>query len=174
MFALTSRFDAQTLDYTDNAISFARKAMSQHPALDFLFTGHSLGAGLAAVTAAVLPGTKAVPIASPQVKDRIYSQFNMLPHQLDTSLFVFLGNQYDPVYHESRGTNGVGSCFPAVIWSSVQLQCGQTAPLPCITSSARWWPQGALLFIAPPLPPSQAAVVSLHPLSASFPSTFVT
>ena len=52
--AYCSNFNNATLDYLARAVEFVRKVRTAYPSHQLLFTGHSLGAGLAFLSAALL------------------------------------------------------------------------------------------------------------------------
>lgn len=53
-----AQFDAATLDYFARALEFVAEVRAAHPNLDLLFTGHSLGAGLAMMMSVAAPASQ--------------------------------------------------------------------------------------------------------------------
>eukprot|EP00051_Salpingoeca_urceolata_P035907 m.31928 g.31928 ORF g.31928 m.31928 type:complete len:716 (+) comp9883_c0_seq1:77-2224(+) len=153
--AFCKAFPPATLDYLTNAIAVGHAVRAKYPGLDLLFTGHSLGAGLAGLVAAAMPGTYAAAFAPPPLLTTLYARLPQAapggggddpatgqvfdaakqqrqhplpthsPHStarsghapgFDASRFVFFGNAYDPVFHESLGSDNLFGT--ACVWGA--------------------------------------------------------
>ena len=104
-----SQFTAFQLDYISRALDIARKAAEVHPTLQWLYTGHSLGAELANVVAAVR-GAAVLGFATPPVievlKRRTAVDVKQLPHWKSLSLF----NEFDPLRFLAHGELPGANC----------------------------------------------------------------
>ena len=95
-------------DYLEAALNFARAMAAAHPGVDWAFTGHSLGAGLAVACCAALgAGARAVPIASPPTVDLVHRRFGGGSAAGLGPRVVHLANALDPVHHEAAGLKGL-------------------------------------------------------------------
>ena len=106
------RFGAGTLDYITNAVGFALQVEALcellGPSVQIMFTGHSLGATLAVMAAARVAGSVAVVFAPPPATDLLWSRFGLTSAEAAAAgSFVFMGNEFDPVYHQAVGQKGV-------------------------------------------------------------------
>mmetsp|Transcript_4479 Transcript_4479/g.10397 ORF Transcript_4479/g.10397 Transcript_4479/m.10397 type:complete len:295 (+) Transcript_4479:163-1047(+) len=115
-----SRFSNETLDYLAAALSFAEAAALRYPALDWIFTGHSLGALLAEVVAAVR-GRLATVFSAPAVVPVLHQQ-GLDPLKVQRWQMLALYNEWDPLRYESLGELPGSTCH----WNV-------TAPLGCKT-----------------------------------------
>jgi hypothetical protein len=134
-----ANFTWDTLDYFTTARQFAQQAAIELPGYSILYTGHSLGAGLAALMA-LLPllhpsancsapvAAGAVAFASPNVlfalQHRLAS-LNLTGSQLSQNVAIF-ADAYDPVQVHSFNAPAHGM-IGSLWWYSV----GSTPPLPC-------------------------------------------
>lgn len=99
-------------DYFDAALRFAWNASRQLPGFDFLFTGHSLGAGLALLVAASAgdcapPSAGAVAFASPPFLTALRTRTPTDPHAAPLSRFVDLADHFDPVEYVATAAEGL-------------------------------------------------------------------
>lgn len=112
------QFTPETLDYLGHSLELTRKARELLTGFDLLLTGHSLGAGLAILSAAagiqqklVL---KAVVFSSPGFDSLLQQRLHILPSQLPTRQLRAIYNEFDPVYMnatEKHGIRGATSCL---------------------------------------------------------------
>ena len=98
-------FSRQQLDYLSNAIEFTNKAIQQFPDYDFIFTGHSLGAGMASLIAAAGHNGDCVPVnagavvfSTPGYINTLLNRTNLTISDIDTRRFLVFADQYDPVW----------------------------------------------------------------------------
>ena len=109
--AMCQNYSVATLDYFTNAIAFTNTAMSMYSGYDFLFTGHSLGAGLAQMMASVADAETcvspsafgatsagAVVFSTPGYIHPLLNRTNISVANLDKKKFVELADRYDPVW----------------------------------------------------------------------------
>ena len=104
-------FSNATLDYWASALAFVAKVRKERPDLALLFTGHSLGAGLAFAVAAATSHDElapAVAFASPPWLGLIKRQHVPPPTPSEARRrFYALADEWDPVQRESIGQHGV-------------------------------------------------------------------
>jgi hypothetical protein len=111
------KFSSATIDYLAAALSFAATARSRYPSLDFLYTGHSLGAGLAFAVAAIEGGRNgsgagelppAVAFASPNWVNATQRRGVPLPRaSAARRAFYALADEWDPVQRLSLAASGL-------------------------------------------------------------------
>ena len=117
-------FPARDLDYLARARDFVASVRAAHPERDLLLTGHSLGAGLAAIlaaadynmTAAVAAGSarqvtrKAVVFSSPGTRRVLRERSRIRIAEVDSREIVVVADVWDPVYVAAeRGRGLVGT-----------------------------------------------------------------
>lgn len=120
-------FSNSTIDYWVHAVAFARSVRLAYPGLDLLFSGHSLGAGLALAVAAMTPPahdraasiSPAVTFASPDWKHMLQRRAPHVPLPSPASArtrFFATADEYDPVQRAS--VEGGGLIGSQCLWSS--------------------------------------------------------
>lgn len=111
-----SHFSAETLDYLSGAVHFAERVRTAYPRVSLLFTGHSLGAGLAFAVAAVLRSQSPHSSLAPSVSFASPAWLLMLgrkaPHARPTPAetrrtFYALADEWDPVQRDSVHRAGI-------------------------------------------------------------------
>ena len=118
-----SAFSAATLDYWGNAIKFVARARATLPTVSFLFTGHSLGAGLAlamsVVTAQRVEEWAAVGFASPAWVLALQHRTRQRPsaHEARRRLYA-LADEWDPVQRSASRAGGL--LGTACLWQSTE------------------------------------------------------
>ena len=106
--ASCAAFPPVVLDYLQAARAFAAAFKARHAGIETLFTGHSLGAGLAVLVAAADPDAVAVVFSSPAVADLMWSRLGRTAAALQVGRrVVYLANEFDPIFHEARQLQGL-------------------------------------------------------------------
>eukprot|EP00252_Welwitschia_mirabilis_P004302 TRINITY_DN1459_c0_g1_i2.p1 TRINITY_DN1459_c0_g1~~TRINITY_DN1459_c0_g1_i2.p1 ORF type:complete len:324 (-),score=19.73 TRINITY_DN1459_c0_g1_i2:58-1029(-) len=94
-------FDEETLDYLSQGISFSRKVMKAYPEGDLLFTGHSLGAGLAVLVSAAISanGGPVFPVLGfgPPGTQELLKKRNLRFRAAEEGLAVLVANEWDEI-----------------------------------------------------------------------------
>eukprot|EP00437_Effrenium_voratum_P021816 CAMPEP_0181414232 /NCGR_PEP_ID=MMETSP1110-20121109/9401_1 /TAXON_ID=174948 /ORGANISM="Symbiodinium sp., Strain CCMP421" /LENGTH=251 /DNA_ID=CAMNT_0023537109 /DNA_START=193 /DNA_END=945 /DNA_ORIENTATION=+ len=90
------QFTAFQLDYLSRALELAQKAAQVHPTVEWLYTGHSLGAELASVVGAVR-GAPVLSFAAPPILPVLKKRTSVDPKQLPYWKSVSLYNEFDPL-----------------------------------------------------------------------------
>eukprot|EP00039_Didymoeca_costata_P005558 m.82460 g.82460 ORF g.82460 m.82460 type:complete len:536 (+) comp12872_c0_seq1:2287-3894(+) len=109
-----NKFSNSTLDYLSNALQAVAKAhaVARLASYQFLYTGHSLGAGLASLVAIIrrykLQDNSAVSVAvsSPPLVQVLQDREHIPASSISSELNFILGNKYDPVFHFSQIDDG--------------------------------------------------------------------
>mmetsp|Transcript_23402 Transcript_23402/g.44032 ORF Transcript_23402/g.44032 Transcript_23402/m.44032 type:complete len:306 (+) Transcript_23402:72-989(+) len=104
-----SRFTDFQLDYVSRALDLAQKAAEVHPAVQWLYTGHSLGALLAQIVGAVRGAPVfafSAPSVLPVLRQRTQVDLKHLPHW--RSLTVY--NEFDPLRFLAAGELPGAAC----------------------------------------------------------------
>ncbi|CAE8626377.1 unnamed protein product [Polarella glacialis] len=105
------QFSIRTLDYVARALEFADATATAHPDVEWLYTGHSLGALLAQVVAAVRgTGTLALGFSAPPVAPVIRNHTSLDPTTLPAWQALTLYNEWDPLRYEAKGQLPGASC----------------------------------------------------------------
>lgn len=105
--AWCKRFTNETLDYLTRAIEFAQAAEGAFPGIEWLYTGHSLGAQLAEVLAAI-HRARALTFAAPSVSPVLRNRTVVDPALVSAWSEVALYNEWDPLLRDAQG-NLVGA-----------------------------------------------------------------
>lgn len=107
--AYCKAFSPKDLDYFAAALEFTKNTLVRHSGVEFAFTGHSLGAGLATLVASAIGGTApAIVFSSPPVRDNFLKLLGQAPAVLNiTDRVLYLANSLDPVYHEAASLAGL-------------------------------------------------------------------
>ena len=114
-----ANFSNHTLDYLTTAFHFEARARAAFPTLDFLFTGHSLGAGLATLVASSL-GSRAAVFSAPGLRGVLRNRTHTDPAQVGVDNVFVLADVNDPVFQASRAElGGEGSVGTSCTWSTV-------------------------------------------------------
>ncbi|CAE7239178.1 rplX [Symbiodinium natans] len=107
--AFCNQFTAFELDYVSRALDLAQKAAQAHPTVEWLYTGHSLGAELASVVGAVRRApvlSFAAPPIVPVLKKRTSVDVKQLPFWKSLSLY----NEFDPLRFLALGELPGANC----------------------------------------------------------------
>ena len=125
-----SKFSPETIDYWTSAVAFVRRAREACPRCRVLFTGHSLGAGLAFLMAASLSGGRATHTVSPAVAFSsppwTEALIRKAPHiALPSSAamrseWFALADEWDPVQREGYQRGGL--LGTQCLWASSEPQ----------------------------------------------------
>lgn len=102
-----SRFPEETVDYLTRGLELVERAEAAYPGLDFLMTGHSLGAQLASLVGAIR-GRPALTFSAPSVAPELRSRSAVDPASVGAWAEVSLYNEWDPLVALQRG-NLVGA-----------------------------------------------------------------
>jgi len=119
--AYCKQWDARTLDYLGRALDFSATVRGAYPGMQFLHTGHSLGAGLgilvaAAAATAPLP---ALVFSAPGLRDVLANRTGVDPASVAASHeLVILADEWDPVYQGA--ISGAGLVGQACVWRTVE------------------------------------------------------
>lgn len=108
--AYCDRFSADTLDYLSRALEHVEASRALYPDVQWLFTGHSLGAQLAEVVASVR-GELALTFSSPPVVPVLQNRSDA--KSVDEWQVVVLYNEWDPIGYDTDGLLVGSSC----VWS---------------------------------------------------------
>lgn len=119
---ICSRFTVAALDYLSRAREFAAEAAQRYPQVDWLYTGHSLGALLAEAIASER-GAVALVFSSPPVLPVLRNRSAVDPGKLSRWATVALYNEYDPLKYESQGKLPGASC----VWNVTPVPPGCAA-----------------------------------------------
>ena len=123
-------FSSSTLDYWAHAVAFVRSVREAYPDIDLLFSGHSLGAGLAFGLAAITPPVRdtsipispAVTFAAPEWVGVVKRRAPHVPLPSSAAArtrFFAMADEYDPVQRQSVEHEGL-----------IGTQCLWSSPLP--------------------------------------------
>ncbi|CAE7654960.1 rplX [Symbiodinium pilosum] len=104
-----NQFTSFQLDYVSRALDIARKAAEVHPTVEWLYTGHSLGAELANVVGAVR-GAAVLGFAAPAVLPVLRDRTAVDPHQLPFWKSLSLYNELDPLRFQALGQLPGANC----------------------------------------------------------------
>jgi hypothetical protein len=118
--AYCKQWDARTLDYLGRALDFSATVRGAYPGMQFLHTGHSLGAGLGIIVAAAAPAPlPALVFSAPGLRDVLANRTGVDPASVAASHeLVILADEWDPVYQGAiRGAGLVGQ---ACVWRTVE------------------------------------------------------
>ena len=126
-------FPPSTLDYWARAVDFVAAAAARHPELSLLFTGHSLGAQLAAMSAASrAPVGPAVAFSTPAWRDALANRTGRAPSSdAARGRLYALASKWDPV--QARAVQEGGLVGDACYWD-------EPAPPGCETCFAHGIP----------------------------------
>ena len=109
-----SDFAPEVLDYYSSALSFVRsRVLAARSGADILFSGHSLGALLAALVVAALtddgaPTPPALVFSSPGF-DAVAIRKGLDPTRIAPRVLAVLADDNDPVYHDAVGNISEGA-----------------------------------------------------------------
>lgn len=96
-------FPNATLDYLSAALHWRDHVLHELPGFDPLYTGHSLGAGLAVLVAASQAGQhepKVMALSSPGFDMALQSRLHMFPQELRPFRNIVIYNEDDPIYFD--------------------------------------------------------------------------
>ena len=114
-----ANFSNKTLDYLTSAFHFEARARAAFPTLDFLFTGHSLGAGLAVLVASSLR-SRAVVFSAPGLRGVMRNRTHTDPERVTVDHVFVLADVNDPVFQGSRAEiGGEGSVGTSCTWRTM-------------------------------------------------------
>ena len=109
-------FSPSTLDYWARAVEFVAMVTARHPDLSLLFTGHSLGAQLATMSAASrVPIGPAVAFSTPAWRDALANRTGHAPSAAAARGHLYaLASKWDPV--QARAAQATGLAGDACYW----------------------------------------------------------
>ena len=105
-----AHFTPQTIDYFARAQQFVALVMQTYPEMQFAFTGHSLGAGLAGLIAASTNPLRTLPavvFSSPAIRQVIQNRTDTDPLSVANSELVVLADKWDPIYQTAVQASGL-------------------------------------------------------------------
>lgn len=117
-----SRFTVASIDYLSRARDFAAEVAQRYPKVDWLYTGHSLGALLAEAIASERHALALV-FSAPPVLPVLRNRSAVDPSKLPRWATMALYNEYDPLKYEAEGNLPGASC----VWKVAPVPPGCAA-----------------------------------------------